>query len=276
VLPRVNEEVNAHWICDAGRMSYVKEQEAPRLESAMVGGTASSYDAAIAAAAGKLKAAAQARKLGVVASPRTLSEDLYAWRALTATLGGATRAVRSLVAGDDDALLVRADKGANTKGAMWIFGSAADEDAVLAAAAKGDVATLLVLGDTLDPADTLAIPATLRGKLTVIYAGPFVSGAAEGAAVAIPTASWSEADGTYVNFEGRAQRVRRCHLPLHEARPGWRIATDLAEACGIPFPTWRSEADVLRTLAADIQEFAGVTPESMGLLGVAAPAPAGV
>jgi NADH-quinone oxidoreductase subunit G len=276
IVPRVNEEVNAHWICDAGRMSYVKEQTAARLDTARVGGAASDYDAAVAAAAAKLKDAAQARALGVVASPRTLCEDLYAWRALVATLGGATRGVRSLVSGENDALLVRADKGANARGARWIFGDAAGEDAVLAAAANGAVKTLLVLGDTLDPADTLAIPAALRGKIDVVFAGPFVSGACEGAAVALPTASWSEADGTFVNFEGRAQRVRRCHLPLHEARPGWRVATDIAEACRVPFPTWLSDADVLRTLAADIPEFAGVTAESMGLLGLPARAAAGV
>jgi len=70
--------------------------------------------------------------------------------------------------------------------------------------------------------------------------------------------------------------VRRCHLPLHEARPGWRIAADTAQAAGVTLPAWTEAADVLRTLAADVSEFQGVTPASMGLLGTAAPAPAGV
>jgi predicted molibdopterin-dependent oxidoreductase YjgC len=105
--------------------------------------------------------------------------------------------------------------------------------------------------------------------------GPFISGAAEAAAVSLPSASWSEADGTYVNFEGRAQRVRRCHLPLHEARPGWRIAADTAAAAGIALPVWTSADDVLGSLRADVSEFKGVTPASMGLLGTAAPVPAG-
>ncbi len=276
IVPRVNEAVNGHWICDDGRMSYTKEQGAARLQGARIGDSDASYDAAVAAAATKLAHAARAGKLGVIASPRTLCEDLYAWREVALGLGGAVFGARSLVSGNNDALLVRADKGANARGAVWIFGANSGEDAVLAAVAKGSATTLLVLGDTLDPADTFTLPAAAKEKVEVIFAGPFASGAAADAAVAIPSASWSEADGTYVNFEGRAQRVLRCHLPLGEARPGWRIASDVAAAAGAPLPEWASASDVLRALSASVKEFDGVTAESMGLLGVAASAAAGV
>lgn len=276
IVPRVNEEVNGHWICDEGRMSYAREQGAVRLRAARIDNADAPYDAAVATTAAKLAAAGKAGRLGVIASPRILSEDLYAWNRLIAGLGGAARGVRSLVSGADDALLVRADKGANARGAAWIFGADAGEDAVLGAVASGRVTTLLVLGDTLDPEGLPALPVLAQRKVEVVFAGPFATGAAEVAAVAIPSASWSEADGTYVNFEGRAQRVRRCHLPLHEARPGWRIATDVAVAAGVPLPSWAEADDVLRALAADVSEFVGVTAESMGLLGMAAPASAGV
>jgi NADH-quinone oxidoreductase subunit G len=275
MVPRVNEAVNAYWICDEGRMSYLKEEGAVRLKTARVDGADASYDAAIAAAAAKLQAAARAGALGLVVSPRTLCEDLYAWNELVKGLGGAVSGVRALRRGDDDALLIRADKGANARGAAWILG-AADESSVESAVASGKVKTVLVLGDTLDPEDTAAIPAGVRGAIDAVFVGPFVSGAAEKAAIAIPSASWSEADGTYVNFEGRVQRVRRCHLPLHEARPGWKIAADLAAAAGVPLPAFSSADDVLRALAASIREFDGISAESMGLLGVPAAAAAGV
>ena len=275
IVPRVNEAVNAHWICDDGRMSYTKEQEAARLQSARIGSENASYDAAVATASAKLAESARAGTLGVIASPRTLSEDLYAWREVVLRLGSATFGARSLVSGANDALLVRADKGANARGAAWIFGADASEDAVMAAVAKGSVTTLLVLGDTLDPADTFALPAAAKGKVEMIFAGPFASGAAADAVVAIPSASWSEADGTFVNFEGRAQRLLRCHLPLGEARPGWRIAADVAASAGAPLPEWRAASDVLRALAQSVKEFEGVSAESMGLLGVTAPAAVG-
>ncbi len=275
IVPRVNEEVNGHWICDEGRMSYVQEQAAVRLRAARIGSASATYDSAIAAAATKLTGAARAGTLGFIASPRTLCEDLFAWREVVAALGGAARGARRLVRGDNDALLVRADKGANTLGAAWILGAGADEADVLGAVASGKVTTLLVLGDTLDPQDTSSLPPAARSRVEVVFAGPFVSGAAEHAAVAIPSASWSEADGTYVNFEGRVQRVRRCHLPLHEARPGWRIAADVAAASGVALPAWTSPDDVLLALSKSVKEFEGVTVQAMGLLGVPAAAVAG-
>ena len=274
IVPRVNEEVNGHWICDEGRMSYRGEQEAQRLLSPRHAGATTSYDEAVAAAATKLKDAAAARRLSVIASPRLTSEDVHAWKSLLAAMGGAAFGVRSLLRGADDNLLVRADKGANATGASWILGPGATEKAVLDGIAAGTTTTLLVLGDTLDPADTFTLDPKLEGRVEVVFVGPFVSGAAEHAAVAIPSASWSEADGTYVNFQGRAQHVRRCHLPLGEARPGWRVAMDVAASAGGLVPEWQSAADVLADLARSVKAFDGIGVETMGLLGTAAAAAA--
>jgi predicted molibdopterin-dependent oxidoreductase YjgC len=184
--------------------------------------------------------------------------------------------VRALLRGDDDALLIRADKGANARGALSILGASATQAAVFHAVVSGKATTLLVLGDTLDPRDTPALPEAAHGKVEVVFVGPFLSGAATEAAVAIPSASWSEADGTYVNFEGRAQRVRRCHLPRGEARPGWRIAADVAAAAGSTPPAWASGDDVLAELANGVGDLQGITADAMGLLGVLTPASAGV
>jgi len=137
------------------------------------------------------------------------------------------------------------------------------------------VTTLLVLGDTLDPKDTMELSAAEDAKVEVVFVGPFVSGAARSAAVALPSASWSEADGTYVNFEGRAQRVRRCHLPLHDARPGWRIAADVAEAAGVAGVAFTSADEAFASLANRVKAFEGLSVSALGLLGVPAPAAAG-
>jgi NADH-quinone oxidoreductase subunit G len=273
IVARVNEQVNGHWICDAGRLSYLREQDAVRLETPRVAGGAARYDDAVAAFAAKLAGAAREGKLGIVASPRTLCEDLFAWSTVTDGLGGATRGLRKLVRGEDDRLLLRADKGANSRGAAWIFGAGAEESGIWNAVAAGKVTTVLVLGDTLDPQDTAQLPS--GAKVEILFVGPFVSAATDAAAVAIPAASWSEADGTFVNFEGHVQRVRRCHLPLHEARPGWRIAADVAAASGLVLAPWSDADDVLASLAAGVKEFEGVTAEGLGLLGVRTHAAAG-
>jgi predicted molibdopterin-dependent oxidoreductase YjgC len=104
----------------------------------------------------------------------------------------------------------------------------------------------------------------------VVYAGPFLAGGARSAEVLLPATAWAEEDGTFVNFEGRSQRVRRCHPPRGEARPGWRIAVDLAEAAGVELPRWTSDREVLADLSSVSERFAGLDAEGMGLLGVPA------
>jgi len=276
IVPRVNEEVNGWWICDEGRLSYEHEQKAPRLEAARVAGKETAYDDAVKAAATKLAAAAKAGALGVIVSPRLVSEDVFAWKSVVSALGGGAFGVRSLLRGEDDTLLIRADKGANAQGAAWILGAGATERAVREAVAQGRVKTLLILGDPLDAGDSAIVEAPAGSGPEVVYCGPFASPSAARASVAVPCASWSEADGTYVNFEGRAQRVRRCHLPQGEARPGWRVAADLAEAAGAAATGWSSAAEVLAALGRAIKEFEGISFEAMGLLGLKAPVAAGV
>jgi predicted molibdopterin-dependent oxidoreductase YjgC len=184
-------------------------------------------------------------------------------------LGGARIGVRRISRGEDDALLIRADKGGNSKGAAWILGDAATEEKVLEAAARGEVDTLLITGDPLDPGDTAALVPAVRSRVaSVVFAGPFVSGAALEADVLLPAAAWAEEDGTVVNFEGRVQRVRRCHLPRGEGRPGWRVACDLALAAGGKMPEWSSPDEVLVALEASSKPFEGLDAAAIGLLGV--------
>ena len=181
-----------------------------------------------------------------------------------------------IVRGQDDSLLIRADKGANSRGAEWILGKSEDSGAILEAAGRGEIDTLLVFGDVLDPEDTPRIDEDTRGKVeSLIYVGPFLDATARGASLLLPAPAWSEADGSLVNFEGRVQWVRRCHRPRGEGRPGWRIAADLAGHAAVELPNWSRTADVLQALADSVEPYRGVTEPRLGLLGISSePRPA--
>jgi NADH-quinone oxidoreductase subunit G len=271
LVPRFNGEVNEHWMCDEGRLSYQRLHAAPRLEAAQApAGTEVDWDDGVARVAEALKSAASAGRAAAILSPRLTCETLFAWRRLFGALRSVKAGVRGIVRGEDDTMLVRADKAANGRGAAWIFGDEATEQPVLDAVRRGEVDTLLITGDALDPEDTARLDADLRGKVKqLIYVGPFVDATAEHAALSLPAAAWAEEDGTFVNFEGRIQRVGRAHMPRGEGRPGWRVVADLAEAAGIDAPGWGATADVLRAMAAEVKQFEGLTEESIGLLGVA-------
>lgn len=270
IVPRHNDDVNGHWICDEGRLSYARPQGAVRLEAAeSPRGAEVEWERAVERAASVLQAASRAGKLAALISPRATLENLFAWRLLFERLGAAQVGIRDLVRGSDDALLIRADKGSNSTGARWIFDARVSEKAILESAAQGRLDVLLVAGDPLDPADEPAIPADARGRVRqIVYAGPFASGAAETADVLLPTAAWSEEDGTTVNFRGRVQRLHRCHTPRGEGRPGWRVAADLIAAAGAETPAWTQADEVFAELAAAVAPLRGLDAASIGLLGV--------
>ncbi len=264
IVPRANDEVNGHWICDEGRLSYRRIQAAERLLATRP----ADWDAAIGAAAEALKAAAAKGRLAAILSPRLTCEAIHGWKRLLDALGGATVGVRRLERGENDPLLIRADKGANSKGAAWILGPA-PEQAVTDGAAKGAFDALLIAGDVLDPADDPALE-TLRGAVkTVVYHGPFAGAAAGAASILLPGPAWGEEAGTYVSFEGRVQRLARARVPHGEARPAWRAAADLAAAAGVALPDWTSADAVLEDAAGSVRELAGLDAAAIGLLGVA-------
>jgi NADH-quinone oxidoreductase subunit G len=270
IVPRVNDDVNGHWMCDEGRLSYQRQLVGERLASAQApAGTDRDWDVTVRDVAEHLKTAASAGRAAAIFSPRLVSETYFAWRELFAGLGQVRVGVHRLHRGDDDALLVRADKGANARGAAWVLGESAEAGEILDQAAGGRFDTLLVFGDPLDPEDTAPVGEELRAKLAqLIYVGSFLDETARQASLLLPAAAWAEEDGSLVNFEGRVQWTRRCHLPRGEGRPGWRVAADVAEKAGVELPGWTSAADVLEALAASVEPFRGLTESRLGLLGV--------
>ncbi len=278
ILPRVNEAVNGYWICDEGRLSYQNLEAAGRLPHAQDGdGSEIDWDDAVARAGQSIRAAATAGRLGVIVSPRATNETLHTLNKLINGVGGAKRGVQRIHRGEDDDLLIRADKGANSAGAAAIAGDG-DAGGVIDAARNGELDTLVVMGDPLDPADTIDLDGVV-GKLgQLIHIGPFLDAVSKTAHLRLPVSAWAEEDGTMVNCDGRVQLVRRCHRPRGEGRPGWRVMQDLIEGAGLESPGWSSWGEVYDALSQEVGAFRGTTSETIGLLGVTIgePASAGV
>jgi len=78
----------------------------------------------------------------------------------------------------------------------------------------------------------------------------FLTETAKLANVVLPAASFAEKDGTFTNFEGRIQRVRRAIRPLGESLPDWGIILHLAEKMGQPikYPSLQKFVDEIEEL----------------------------
>jgi len=75
----------------------------------------------------------------------------------------------------------------------------------------------------------------------------FLTETAKLANVVLPAASFAEKEGTFTNFEGRVNRVRKAIKPIGESLPDWEIILRLADKMGFPMP-YSSLQDVMNEI----------------------------
>ncbi len=162
--------------------------------------------------------------------------------------GDALEAAAAIVqALGEGARLALAPPEANSLG-LALLGGAGLESA--AAALGGSAAAAIVLENGLaeraSPETAAAVSAA-----RVVALDHLATATAAGAAVALPVASFAEAAGTWINFEGRAQRA---FAAIPEGPPAaWRVLAALAPE---PFG-WETLDDVLAALSAEFPALAG-------------------
>jgi NADH-quinone oxidoreductase subunit G len=267
--PRFNADVNRWWICDAGRYGFTfvdardrllvptrREGEAPR---------SASWDEAITALTGALRRLSP-DEIGVIASPTMANEDLAALRRLLdrCAIQRVAFEVPPRVPGDQDEILIRADKNPNSLGAALV-GLGGDTRAVLDAARGRRLKCLWIFGhDLLGSAWPEAeVLEALRGVDMVVFMGTNANRTSARAHWVLPAAAWVERDGTYTNFEGRVQRFRPAVEPLGQALPEWEMLGRILAALGEPPSATRAE-HWFRQLAGAVPAFAGLSYQSLG------------
>jgi NADH-quinone oxidoreductase subunit G len=266
--PRFNAAVNRWWMCDDGRYGFGFVDDPDRLtvparregdEQVPV-----AWEEARAALVAALRAPAE--QVAVIASARLPNEDLFALRRLTEVLGVRRVGFRvpPAVPGDEDDLLIRADKNPNTRGAELI-GLDGDVEAILADARAGRIHTLWVFDHDLLATGwpAAAVAAALDGVRTLVFTGTNAHRTSARAHLVLPAAAWVERDGTFTNFEGRVQRFRPAVEPLGEARPVWAIVGEALAALGAPAGASRAE-HWFRALADAVPAFAGLSYAAIG------------
>ncbi len=235
--PRENDAVNQEWMCDDGRLSYKYLNNGRVLFAREGRGPAArpvGRAEAVSAAATALRAHAQAGTLAVLLSPVASLEDLLA----AATVAKGALAARVVYVGGrpdgwQDDFLKRADENPNRRGLEMVaqslgLGVRSFSDLAQAVAqgkakavwAVGAEVPDSVLAAKLEQAEALVVQAYGEGELSRM------------ATVLLPAAPHSEMDGTFLNFEGRAQRFELAYFPKAESRPHWGLAGEIGAALG--------------------------------------------
>jgi NADH-quinone oxidoreductase subunit G len=259
--PRPNENVNAFFMCDWGRLNYRWMNEKNRVERPMVArGNAlapASWETAINAAARALNG----KKVFVAASPMLSNEALFL---LTQVIQGGTGAFRvtegeeAPLAGVKD-LALRRERAANVYGAEAL-GFSKTKD-LLGGLKQGDV--LVVAGEDLDGIDAAAVARASN----VIVIGSVLPQPASSASVVLPIANFSEEEGTVTNLRGRVQRFTQARQAPGETRPSWLVLGDLLGAMGKQ-SNFFLPSEVFASLAASNKAFAGLSYDTIGFKGL--------
>ncbi len=73
----------------------------------------------------------------------------------------------------------------------------------------------------------------------------------------LPAAAFTESDGTFINGEGRLQRVRKAVEPPGKAMPDWMILSKIAQKLGIAGFEYKKAADIHKEIAELVDGFGG-------------------
>ncbi|MGH7895866.1 MAG: molybdopterin-dependent oxidoreductase, partial [Candidatus Binatia bacterium] len=274
--PRANAEVNQYWMCDEGRLSCHALQGEGRLLQPLVRGEGAfvpvEWTNALEAVAGRLRGIAREGGAGAIAlviSAQASNEEIFLARRLATQLDATITGVSwSPPNASHDDFLVKADKNPNTRG-LVLQGlpiAVAGLESVLGGIEAGRVkALVLVRTDLASWASTARARAALEAVPYLVVLDSDRRESSQYADVVLPIATYAETAGTFTNHTGRVQRFDEAVKPAGDARPGWRVLSDLLVSDAM-----KPAADargVFAALASEGGAFAGLSYEVLGAEG---------
>jgi NADH-quinone oxidoreductase subunit G len=277
---RDNPHVNQGWLCDPGRMSYKRVHD-PETQLTVPHARAEdgrmvpvSWDEAKTRLAELLGAYVGETDggLGLAVSAQLTTEGVTAFVELAEqVLQVDTYAIVGRADWEGDHLLRVPDRNPNRAGAELVLEgySIYDEgpEGLRKALRRGAVTTLLMAGTDYPEPDAEWLEA-VRGAKVVAWTSNWDATCNE-ADLVLPLASFAEQDGTFVNVDGRMQRLERALKPVNRRKTEIEAATLTAEAVGGGAEwTLRTWTAAFKRLARHTNLLSGIRPTQLGEHGV--------
>ncbi|MES2525232.1 MAG: 2Fe-2S iron-sulfur cluster-binding protein [Gemmatimonadota bacterium] len=262
--PRPNDQVNQHFMCEVGRLTYRDFNRRDRADQPLVRKGRdlqfADWEDAIAAAAQAIGAAPAL----MVVSPNLSNEALFLLERIRTTRS--LRGVFRVPQGDEVPLpgvadlALRRERAANATGARLL--GFTEVSSIADVIATGE--TLVVAGDDLEGIDT----SVLDRASTIVYIGAALPAALAGRAVVVlPIANTLEEEGTLTNLRGRVQRYLQSKAAPGIARPAWYVLADLFAALGGD-AQFLLPSEVFAAMASTHAPFAQLDWDGLGMRGM--------
>lgn len=301
LTPRFNNDVNSYWMCDHGRLNTFKFiNSGDRVDGAHIRREGLlievGWDEAFASAVSNIKAYNK-DEIAFIGSPYATCEDNYLLVKIARSIVG-SRHLDFMRKNDPDFaddILRKSDITPNSLGAELIGVQPAQGGLDLAgikqAIKENRIRALYVLEDDLISNDAEWESLLSKLDLLIVHSSNFTPTAML-ADIVFPAATYAEKNGTFVNFQGRVQRIRPAVATLEtdrafegmamsrldkfgteydrwakgnrrDARAGWKILAALATSLGHKMKFNMSE-EVFNEIAKTIKEFSGLNYDTIG------------
>lgn len=282
VRPRVNLDVNDHWICDRGRYEFKEvQEECIRLRDPIIrdgeGFKLTEWDKAVSFVAGEIASAKEGfpQSVAFLASATLTNEELYLLKKVTET-GNPSIAVGNIgLINEPKRLgLLSTDPYPNSSGVKdmgFPYGSGRVLE-LIESIQNGWINVLYVAGLDLfdlvveEEKDALR-DALSKLKLLVVQDYKLTETVRLAHAI-LPGASAYEKEGTFTNDRGRVQRVRKAIDPPGTAKPDWEILTLLGQSLQKASFSYDDPSEIMHDIAASIPAYQGINYDNIGTLGI--------
>ncbi len=303
LTPRHNEDVNSYWMCDKGRLETFKNVNAGnRIDGTYIRREGQlqkvSWSEALNVAAKSLKDY-KSGEIAFIGSAYATCEDNYALVKFARSLGVTNIDYADhIISGDQDEILIREDKTPNSFGAELVGvqpgSSGMNISAILKGIKERKIRALYVMEEdvvsfdgewesTIGNLDLLIVHATNENKTTAL------------ADIVFPSSTFAEKNGTFVNFQGRVQRIRPAVATVemdraldgmemsrwdkfgtefdrwmqghkYDSKPSWKVFVTLSQLLGSKMKFNMAE-EVFAEIANSISTFKGLDYDDVGELG---------
>jgi len=304
LTPRQNEEVNSFWMCDNGRLNTFKHINAnDRVNGPHIRKdgkfTKVGWDEAYAKTLSELRSFAK-DEIAALASSSLTVEDAYLVSKFVRSINVKNfDFVPKVIAGSGDEILIREDKSANANGVKLMNVDSAKGglkfDEIISHIEAGKIKALVLIEQDLIDLDSAFEKALAKLDFLVTFSTNF-DATTSLAKVVFPASTYAEKNGTWINFQGRIQRIRPAVTTIemersldgmsqsrwdkfgtdfdswgkakkNDARPTWKIISGLANAFGTKYKFTMAE-EIFNEIAHTNPLFTGLDYDVIGENGV--------
>ena len=301
LTPRENLEVNDYWMCDWGRLNTFKFVNAQnRIDGALIRENDVIAKVSVEEGISKTAQAIQkykASQIAFIGSAFATCEDNFSLAKFAKESFSANNIdfIRYVDETNQDDILIKPDKTPNSLGAEFTGikpgNNGLNIDEIFSEIKKGNIKALFVMEDNPAAISDDYKNALKKLELLIVLAVN-ENETTELSDIVLPAAAYAEKNGTFINFEGRLQRIRPAIVTKNmersldgmsmsrldkfgtqydswasgnrvDAQPSWKLISMLSQKLGGKI-NYQTAEDVFDDLVKSNKEFSGLDYDLIG------------